>query len=118
MQLLSILGAYTAVKKPVTDTPSNYKPINIRMPLGLLDLIDQAAAASGQDRSNWIRSACSAKLQGADQPHPSKDDKLVEDLKVVDPRARAVVKDLLLRVERLEAATFGEGEDPFSDQTP
>lgn len=33
----------------------------------------------------------------------------------VDPRARAVIKDLMLRVERLETSVFkDEKDDPFA----
>lgn len=97
----------------------SFKPVNIRFPTGLLDLIDQAASEAGQDRSNWIRAACSEKLSGAgaSAPHPSMDENLIQDLKVADPRARQVIRDVLLRVERLEKAVFPQEEslDPFAE---
>ena len=97
----------------------SFKPINIRFPSGLLELIDQAASEAGQDRSNWIRAACSEKLSGAvaSVPHPSMDKELLQDLKVADPRAREVIKDVIARVERLEQAVFPQesGSDPFGE---
>ena len=42
-------------------------------------------------------------------------EELVNDIKTVDPRARAVIKDLMLRVERLETSVFeDEKKDPFA----
>ena len=94
------------------------KAINIRMPSGLLDLIDKAAKPSGLDRSSWIRLACSEKLGQVreKEAHPSKDEELIRDLKTADPRARAVIRDLMIRIERLEGAVFtSEKADPFKD---
>lgn len=82
------------------------KAINIRIDEGLLEAIDTAAKAAGQDRSNWIRGACAAALPGS-----SNDAELVDEVKVIDPRAREVIKDVIARVQKLEAHCFGE--DPF-----
>ena len=93
------------------------KAINIRIPSGLLDLIDGAAKSAGLDRSSYIRLACSEKLGATRQKdaHPSMNEELVNDIKTVDPRARAVIKDLMLRVERLETSVFkDEKDDPFA----
>ena len=86
------------------------------MPSGLLDLIDAAAKTSGLDRSSFIRLACSEKLGQVreQEAHPSKDEALVADIKTADPRARAVIKDILIRLDRLEANAFGDSSsDPF-----
>ena len=86
------------------------KAVNIRIDEDLLESIDKAAKASGQDRSNWIRAACAAALPGS-----SNDAELLDEVKVVDPRAREVIKDVIARVQKLEAHCFGE--DPFEGQT-
>ena len=94
------------------------KAINIRMPSGLLDLIDAAAKTSGLDRSSFSRRACSEKLGQVreKQAHPSKDETLLNDIRTQDPRARAVIKDILIRLDRLEANAFGDsGADPFEE---
>ena len=82
------------------------KAVNIRIDEDLLESIDKAAKASGQDRSNWIRAACAAALPGS-----SNDAALLDEVKVVDPRAREVIKDVIARVQKLESHCFGE--DPF-----
>ncbi|UPM49497.1 MULTISPECIES: hypothetical protein [unclassified Synechococcus] len=45
-------------------------------------------------------------------PDPSRHEELLAGVEVVDERARAIVRDLIARVERLEAAQ--SGKDPFS----
>ena len=93
------------------------KAINIRIPSGLLDLIDGAAKSAGLDRSSYIRLACSEKLGATRQKeaHPSMNEELLSDVKTADPRARAIIRDLLLRVERLETSVFeDEKKDPFA----
>ena len=54
------------------------KAVNIRIDEDLLESIDKAAKASGQDRSNWIRAACAAALPGS-----SSDAELLDEVKVV-----------------------------------
>jgi hypothetical protein len=81
------------------------RSINLRIPEELLEAIDGAAATSHMDRSNWIRFQLSAAVG------VSKDPELVDEIKVVDPRAREVIKDLISRVEKLEGHCFS---DPFS----
>ena len=93
------------------------KAINIRIPSGLLDLIDGAAKSAGLDRSSYIRLACSEKLGSTREAaaHPSKDERLLSEIQTADPRARAIIRDLLLRVERLETSVFNDAkEDPFA----
>ena len=84
------------------------KQVGLRLPVSLLDQIDAAASAAHQDRSNWIRSACVAALTG---PDASRNSALLEDIQVVDERAREVIKDLLRRVEALERVNGAP--DPF-----
>ena len=86
------------------------KSINIRIPIDLLQSIDTTAASHGMDRSNWIRLACTEKLNGSTlQVAPVS----IDDIQVVDERARQVVKDLISRIDKLEAHCFG-AQDPFS----
>ncbi len=86
------------------------RSINLRIPADLLETIDATASASGMDRSNWIRLACSEKLQGVTQQTPPVS---IDDIAVVDERARTVVKELIGRIQKLEAHCFGS-QDPFS----
>ncbi|WP_186543723.1 ribbon-helix-helix protein, CopG family [Synechococcus sp. ROS8604] len=91
------------------------KTINIRISTDMLAEIDAAASVLGQDRSNFLRAAAAEKLQGLNSQSPSKDQGLLKDLKLADERSRVVVRDILLRLKRLEAATFPEeGDDPFA----
>ena len=77
-------------------------------------LVAPARKASGLDRSNWLRAAAFEKLNGT-QPSASRDWELVKDVKTVDPRAREIIKDVLLRLERLEGAVFStDKKDPFA----
>ena len=93
---------------------AEYRSINLRFPIDLLDQVDQAAKTSGLDRSNWLRAAAFEKLNGS-QISPSRDWELVHDVKTVDPRAREIIKDVLLRLERLEGAVFSDDKaDPFA----
>merc|ERR1711871_1601565 len=41
---------------------AEYRSINLRFPVDLLDQVDQAAKTSGLDRSNWLRAAAFEKL--------------------------------------------------------
>ena len=84
------------------------KVINLRLSEELLAEIDKAAADSGQDRSNWLRSVITSALYS-----PSSDKDLVSSVNVIDERARQVVVDLISRVERLEGHCFGKAQDPF-----
>ena len=86
------------------------KSINLRIPADLLESIDATASAHGMDRSNWIRLACSEKLQGITPQAPAVS---IDDIAVVDERARQVVKELIARIQKLEAHCFG-AQDPFS----
>lgn len=86
------------------------KSINLRIPADLLESIDATAVACGMDRSNWIRLACSEKLQGITPQAPPV---TIDDINVVDERARQVVKNLIARIDKLEAHCFGSS-DPFS----
>ena len=83
------------------------KSINIRIDEELLARIDQAATAQGMDRSAFIRSSCIAAL-----PRSSDAPDLVDQIMVVDERARQVIKDVLSRVTKLENHCFGS-TDPF-----
>ena len=86
--------------------------MGLRLPPSLLDQIDKAAAAAHQDRSNWIRSACVQALVG---PDPSRNAQLLDDVEVVDERAREVIKDLLKRLEAVENAVGTRfTPDPFA----
>ena len=87
------------------------KSINLRISSDLLDQIDQAAAASGQDRSNWLRHAATEKLNGGIN---TKDPNSAEEIKVADERAREIVRDVLVRLNRLEQAVFPSDNDPFA----
>ena len=53
-----------------------------------------------QGRAQWIRTACVAFLTGPDASHNAD---LIDDIEVVDQRAREVVRDLIRRVEALES---------------
>ena len=63
------------------------------------------------DRSNWIRNCCTTYLSGgAPNPHTE-----IDDINVIDTRAREVIRSMLQRLDRLKAAQFGEDStaDPF-----
>ncbi len=91
------------------------KSINLRISSDLLEQIDQAAAASGQDRSNWLRHAATEKLSGG---FNAKDPNTAEEIKVADERAREIVRDVLVRLNRLEAHCFPDADaDPFEQST-
>ncbi len=90
------------------------KTINIRISADLLSEIDAAAAAAGMDRSNWLRSAATGRLNGG-QPSPSKDSELLSSLKVADERSKAIIRDVLQRLNRLEAHCFPDTDaDPVA----
>ena len=89
--------------------PEDLAATTLRLPGHLLKQVTDAAKASHMDRSSWIRMACAEKLAG---PDPSRNTELIAGVEVVDERARAIVRDLIARVERLEAAQ--SGKDPFS----
>ena len=80
------------------------KSVNIRIDEVLLQSIDQAASAAGMDRSNWMRLAFTERLRG-------RGPEMVDQIEVVDERARDIVKDMLSRLERLETKAFPS--DPF-----
>lgn len=89
----------------------NLKAISLRIPDRLLKEVTKAARDSHMDRSNWIRLAMSEKL-GVGSSH---DSKLLDQVEVVDERAREIVKDLVRRVALLEAQLQGPrgSQDPF-----
>ena len=64
-----------------------------------------------QDKAQWIRSTCVAFLA---EPDPSRNADLVDEVEVVDERARAQVKDLIQRVETLESVLKPLRPDLFS----
>ena len=91
--------------------PEALKQVGLRLPQALLDQIDKAAAAAHQDRSNWIRSALVQALTG---PEPSRNAQLLDDVEVVDERAREVIKDLLRRLTAVENQIgLSQDADPF-----
>lgn len=79
---------------------SDLKQIGLRLPQSLIDQIDADAAERHQGRAQWIRNACVAFLTG---PDASRNAELVDDVEVVDERARGLVKDLIKRVDTLES---------------
>ena len=89
---------------------SDLKQIGLRLPQDLIDRIDADAAERHQGRAQWIRNACVAFLTG---PDASRNADLIDDIEVVDQRAREVVRDLIRRVEALESDR-PSGTDPFS----
>lgn len=92
--------------------PESLKQVGLRLPPSLLEQIDNAAAAAHQDRSNWIRSACVQALTG---PEPSRNAQLIDDVEVVDERAREVIKDLLRRLTAVENQIgLRDNTDPFA----
>ena len=92
---------------------TEYRSINLRFPVDLLEQVDEAAKVSGLDRSNWLRAAAFEKLNV--QPSPSRDTELLSSLKVADERSKAVIRDVLQRLNRLEASVFPtDVSDPFA----
>ena len=92
--------------------PQEFKAISLKFPPELLERIDAACKEAGVDRSNWIRGACSSLLSGG-TPNPHTE---IDDINVIDTRAREVIRSMLQRLDRLEEAQFGEDStaDPFS----
>ena len=86
---------------------NDLKQIALRLQPALLSQIDQAAERQGLDRSSFIRLCCSKALAAEG---PSKDIDQNHHLGMVDERAREVIRDLLVRVERLERSG---NIDPF-----
>ena len=86
------------------------RSINLKMTPELLWKIDNAARDQGMDRSNWIRSVCTAALsEPPDLSRPGKPQlrinnagEVVEEAEVVDKRAREIIRVLLNRVRSLE----------------
>lgn len=88
------------------------KQIALRLPPDLLDRIDAAAKEAGQDRSNFIRACVSQVISGGGlNKYPE-----IDQIKVVDPKARDVIRSVLQRLDRLEEAQFGvsSSPDPFA----
>ena len=87
--------------------PQEFKAISLKFPPEMLERIDVACKQAGVDRSNWIRNACSAQLSGTSRTAD------LDSIEVVDPRAREVIRDILRRLETLEASQAASN-DPFS----
>lgn len=79
---------------------NDLKQVGLRLPQSLIEQIDADAKERHQGRAQWIRNACVAYLTG---PEPSRNKQLADEVEVVDERARALVKDLITRVETLES---------------
>ena len=95
--------------------PAPLKQIALKLTPDLLARIDEAAQGQGLDRSSFIRSACVAAIEGQAAASPSKDAALLADLKVADERSKQVIRDVLQRLNRLEAHCFPDAEtDPFA----
>ena len=97
------------------------RSINLKMTPELLWKIDDAARCTGMDRSNWIRSVCTAALSGQPGGHHTTErvastEELLEKAEVIDERAREIVRDLLSRVQKLEAEMklMKAPTDPFA----
>lgn len=86
------------------EGPGSSTSVNIRIDEVLLQSIDQAASAAGMDQSNWMRLAFTEHLRG-------RGPEMVDQIEVVDERARGIVKDMLSRLDRLETKVFPS--DPF-----
>ena len=94
--------------------PAPLKQIALKLTPDLLARIDEAAQSQGLDRSSFIRSACCAAIEGQ-APSPSRDTELLSSLKVADERSKAVIRDVLQRLNRLEASVFPtDVSDPFA----
>ena len=89
---------------------SDLRQIGLRLPESLIEQIDADAATHHQGRAEWIRAACLAQLAG---PNASRNAAMVDEVKVVDERAREVIKDLLRRMDQVEQ-TLEITPDPFA----
>ena len=87
--------------------PQEFKAISLKLPPHLLEEIDEACQSACVDRSNWIRNACSFYLRGG-SPNPHTE---IDDINVIDTRAREVIRSMLQRLDRLEGAVFGDHPD-------
>ena len=97
------------------------RSINLKMAPELLWKIDNAARDQGMDRSNWIRSVCTAALSGHLGGHHTTErvaptEEILEKAEVIDERAREIVRDLLTRVQKLETEMklLKAPTDPFA----
>ena len=104
------LGVAGEVADRYRPAMSELRQVGLRLPQDLIDRIDADAAERHQGRAQWIRNACVAFLTG---PDASRNAELLDDIEVVDQRAREVVRDLIRRVEALESDR-PSGADPFS----
>ena len=108
------------------STFGQLRSINLKMTPELLWKIDNAARDQGMDRSNWIRSVCTAAISeqpdlsrpGRPQLRITNSGELVEEAEVIDKRARQIIRDLVKRVRDLEegmrSMNSSAGEiDPF-----
>ena len=94
----------TRYAQTIAKSSMALKSVNIRIDEVLLQSIDQAASDAGMDRSNWMRLAFTERLRG-------RGPEMVDQIEVVDERARDIVKDMLSRLDRLETKVFPN--DPF-----
>lgn len=100
---IALRKALNATKRG--STVGQLRSINLKIAPELLWKIAAAARCSGMDRSNWIRSVCTAELPGKpavpQRTNPATGD-LLDQVEVVDEHARQIVRDLLARVQKLE----------------
>ena len=88
---------------------SDLRQIGLRLPESLIEQIDADAATHHQGRAEWIRAA----WHSSPGPNASRNAALVDEVKVVDERAREVIKDLLRRMDQVEQ-TLEITPDPFA----
>ena len=88
------------------------KTITLKIQADVLERIDQAAEAAGLNRSAYMRN-CTLQVMEGNLPnrHPE-----LDEINVIDVRAREVVRGILQRLDRLEKAQFGDSSvpDPFA----
>lgn len=115
------LRKWQMVTKMLMRKAGTLRSINLKIQADLLWQIDNAARDQGMDRSNWIRSVCTAALSGHPGGHhttqrSTSTEELLEKAEVIDERAREIVRDLLGRVQKLEAEMklMKAPTDPFA----
>ena len=88
------------------------KTITLKIQSDVLVRIDEAAEAAGMNRSAFMRNCT---LQVMDGAVPNRYAEL-DQINVIDNRARDVIRSVLQRLDRLEKAQFGGSEllDPFA----
>ena len=90
------------------------RQVGLLRPQDLIDQIDADTTERHQGRAQWIRNGCVAFLT---DPDASRNADLIDEIEVVDQRAREVVSDLIRRVEALESDR-PSGAEPFSGAPP